>query len=339
MQPRVSIHLVASNAMSTLPDVLGSLAEQTFDDVRLRIVDNASNDGLVEFFRAHAPTTSMIRNPHDKGVAIAHNQAIRLAMQAWGQKNLDRSYVLILATNTRLHPRALATLVQTLDAQPELGAVGPVVFKLFEENTLDEALRERVESDHLSSAGRVLRRGLVPYDLGAGEVFAEQFDTQQPVFAPAQSCLLVRASALTSVQHEGDQFLDTDLRTEETYTDLAWRLHRGGWGVATVTDAHAFKFSGVYNARGTSRQGRLGLRQRDRLLLLAKHVSLAQVVLHGPWLIIGEGIRSLKAGVKDRRGWSHLRSVLPYLSVMRRKRREMRSKHREPASVINAYVR
>lgn len=338
VQPRVSVHLVASNAMSTLPDVLGSLAEQTFQDVRLRIVDNASNDGLVEFFRAHAPTTSMIRNPHDKGVAIAHNQAIRLAMQAWGGKDLDRSYVLIQSTDTRLHPQALEHLVRALDEHPGLGAVGPLVFKLFEENTLDEALRERVESDHLASAGRVLRRGLVAYDLGRGEVFTDQFDDLHSVFAPASSSLLVRASALASVCHEGDQFLDTDLRTAETYTDLAWRLHRGGWSVATVTAAHAFKFSGVYNARGRSRQGRPGLRQRDRLLLLTKHTSIGQAFAHGPWLLVGDTIRTVRAGMRDARGWQHLRSAVPFFSVMRAKRKALRASNREPASVINAYI-
>lgn len=338
--PRVSVHMVTANSMLTLQDALGSLSRQTFEAFQLRIIDNASDDGLAEFIRTHAPAMFVVRNPHDKGVAVAHNQGVRLAMQAWRGRELSSTYILLLSTDTLLAADCLASLVERLDRDSELGAVGPIVYKLFEENSLDEALKERVESDHIESVGRLLTRGLYPVDRGRGEIDKGQYTDESFVFSPPNACILLRASALQQVKHEGEQFLDTDFRTEGVFSDLAWRLQRAGWGIAVEQSAVAHKFRGVYKPRkGKKHVQYVSLRQRDRLLYLAKHISFSQFVMRAPWLLLGESMRIARAVTADAHGLQNMRAAVRLFPRMKRKRREIKQAQRYTASVVNDYVR
>ncbi|PIR48061.1 hypothetical protein COV06_01535 [Candidatus Uhrbacteria bacterium CG10_big_fil_rev_8_21_14_0_10_50_16] len=339
MIPRVSVHLVTCNNMTTLPEVLKALSEQTLETFRLRVIDNASVDGLAEMLRHQSPSTVLVRNPNNKGVAVAQNQGVRLALQATGDQPTTQAYVLCLGIDTVLDAGCLDALVDQLDKDPTLAAVGPLILKLFEENRSDEALRERVESDHLASAGRFLTRGLAVEDRGKDEVNQNQYEGLTHVFALSDACVLLRLSALESIQHTGKQFFDTDFKTEECFVDLAWRLQRAGWGIAVTSDAHAYTFSGVYGEQVDTRKHRLrGLRQRDRLLCLAKHVSLGQVLRRSASFFIGDVLPTVKMVVGDRYGLSYLRSIGTTLPSIRKKRQEMKMQQREPVSVINGYI-
>lgn len=329
MLPRVSVQLVASNSMATLPDALSSLATQSWSAFRLRIIDNGSNDGLDTFFSKQGAAFACIRNPQDRGIAVAHNQGIRLAVQAAQESDWAKTYVLLLAPDTTLGPECLALLVAHLDTHPTDGAVGPMVLKLFEENRLDEALRERVASDHIASSGRVLTRSCVLVDRGEGEVNQGQFDAEMQVFAPAEACVLLRLSALIAVRQSVDAYIDTDMRTEEALADLAWRLQRGGWGSATVPQAFAYTFRGLYQAgRGTRRMGYLGLRERDRLLCLLQHVSWGNLLWRSPRLVVGAVQGCGRALLRDPYARQHLWSGVRLLPRVWRKRRAMHAQFR-----------
>lgn len=320
--------------MSTLQDVLGGLAEQTFQDFGLRLVDNASTDGLTEYLRATAPKTPMIRNPHNRGIAVAHNQGIRLALQAW--ENVDQRYILLLGTDVVLEPDTLERLVAFLDEHEDVGMVGPLLMKLFEENMLDEALRERVQSDHIASAGQLLSKRFCAVDQRVNEVVTDETDPQA-VFAPPTSCLLVRADALNKIMHEEEQFMDTDFRTEEAFTDLAWRLLRAGYASVLLPDVRAYQFAGVYRTRGSTAPARmLGLRQRDRFLLLVKHVSVSQLLGRFPWILLGETRAWMRALAKDSQTRSQLSLLGELWKRARTKRRELKGTH--PPQIVRPFV-
>ena len=322
--------------MSTLQDVLGGLAEQTFQDFGLRLVDNASTDGLTEYLRGTAPKTPMIRNPHNRGIAVAHNQGMRLALQAW--ERLDQRYILLLGTDVVLEPDTLERLVAFLDEHEDVAVVGPLLMKLFEENMLDEALRERVQSDHIASAGQLLSKRFCAVDQRVNEVVTD--DTEpQTVFVPPTGCLLVRADALNKIVHEGEQFMDTDFRTEEAFTDLAWRLLRAGYASVVLPDVRAYQFSGVYRAGGPAAPERmLGLRQRDRFLLLAKHVSLGQFLVRFPWIALGEGRVWVRALLKDKQTRSQLSLLGELWKRARVKRKDLKGAM-HPPNIVRPFVR
>ena len=80
------------------------------------VVDNASRDGSAELIEKRYPWVRLIVNHENVGFARANNQGIRAA---------TAPYVMLLNSDTVVHPGALRTLVSFLDRSRKTGAVGP----------------------------------------------------------------------------------------------------------------------------------------------------------------------------------------------------------------------
>ena len=79
------------------------------------VVDNASCDGSAAMVRERFPDVHLIENDTNVGFARANNQAIRVS---------NGRYVLLLNSDTRVLPGALASMIALLDAQPQVGIAG-----------------------------------------------------------------------------------------------------------------------------------------------------------------------------------------------------------------------
>jgi len=80
------------------------------------VVDNASGDGTARMVRECFPSVRLIANASNRGFAAANNQGLAVA---------SGRHVLFLNPDTIVRAGALATLVQTLDADETIGACGP----------------------------------------------------------------------------------------------------------------------------------------------------------------------------------------------------------------------
>ncbi len=112
--PRVSVGMPAYNSEKMIRASIDSILDQTFTDLELIIVDNASTDGTVALCEAVAARDSrvrVVRNPVNLGVNPNYRKAAQLARGEffkWQSTNdlLDRNYI--------------AACVEVLDAQPEV---------------------------------------------------------------------------------------------------------------------------------------------------------------------------------------------------------------------------
>jgi len=82
------------------------------------VIDNASSDDSVPLVRERFPWVQLIENRENVGFARANNQALQVA---------TGRYLLLLNSDTVVHPGALQTLIETLKQHPEAGATGPQV--------------------------------------------------------------------------------------------------------------------------------------------------------------------------------------------------------------------
>jgi len=94
--------------LPSLPAAVGSLTTQVI------VVDNGSTDGTAELLARH-PAVVVQRNPDNRGITRARNQALLLARGAM---------VVMLDADTVPQPGSLAALVAHLDANPAVGLVG-----------------------------------------------------------------------------------------------------------------------------------------------------------------------------------------------------------------------
>nr|WP_189664230.1 glycosyltransferase [Pseudomonas marvdashtae] len=117
---KVSIVLVTYNNLNlTIQCVNSILANTTWPDYQLIVVDNGSDDGTgdyLERLRQEVPTAKIILNPDNRGFAAANNQGLREA---------DGDILLLLNNDTVVPGGWLDPLVMHL-RDPSIGLVGPV---------------------------------------------------------------------------------------------------------------------------------------------------------------------------------------------------------------------
>jgi GT2 family glycosyltransferase len=112
----LSIAIVSYNTRRLMLDCLRSVFEST-QVIRFEIivVDNHSTDATVEAVRTSYPMVQIIANAQNRGFSKAVNQALGVSCGR---------YLLLLNSDTRLHPHALEHMVTCLDREPDIGAVG-----------------------------------------------------------------------------------------------------------------------------------------------------------------------------------------------------------------------
>lgn len=128
----VTVSIVNWNTKDELRECLSTVLSQNAVSLELNVVDNASSDGSAEMITSVFPgKVHLIENTANLGFGKAHNQSIR---QSHGR------YVLVLNPDTRLiEPDVLDKMVRYMDANPEIGMLGPRV--LYPDGTLQFSAR------------------------------------------------------------------------------------------------------------------------------------------------------------------------------------------------------
>lgn len=111
----VSVIVIARDVVDEVLACLASLERAGDLRVESILVDNGSRDGTVRAVRERHPETLVVALPRNEG-GSARNHGMRLAR---GRHRL------FLDSDALLTPGALRTMVEFLDARPDVGLVGP----------------------------------------------------------------------------------------------------------------------------------------------------------------------------------------------------------------------
>ncbi len=283
---RVSINIVTWNGLRYLPELLESIDAQTFRDFTVRVIDNGSDDGTVEYLASQRPDIMLVRNVKNHGFAAGHNQGIRYALDRWGEE-LDDRYILVANQDIILAPDFLGSLVAQADQYLKIGSFCGKLLRAYGENLNDEYLKETVRSERIDSTGIRSNRWRRFTDRGAGELDEGQYDNEQEVFGASGALAFYRASALSGVCVRGEYF-DEDFFSYKEDVDLAWRLQNLGWKARYVPSSVAYHFRGIYGKEKTGVLGRI----RDRR---KKRPFFAALSTRNHWLTILKNERMINA--------------------------------------------
>ncbi|GEO03917.1 hypothetical protein AAE02nite_15810 [Adhaeribacter aerolatus] len=118
MQPLVSIIGLCYNHRSFLPEAMASILNQTYSNLEIILVDDASTDGsaewLAEYCRQH-PQLKYIRHTHNTGNTRAFNEAFYVS---------SGEYIIDFATDDVLLPNRVAEQVKAFqELDPSYGVV------------------------------------------------------------------------------------------------------------------------------------------------------------------------------------------------------------------------
>ena len=220
-QPRsldLSIVIVSYNVVKLLRDCLDSLRPNLERlEAEVWVVDNASDDGSADMVAAEYPWVRLIRNPSNAGYAAANNVALR---QAGGR------YVLLLNPDTKLPPNTLVETLAEMDANPDLGILGPKLVRA--DGSLDRACRRSFPSPEIAFFRLFGLARLFPSSPRFARYNLLHLDPDQPadVDSVCGAFMLVRRDAMERVG-----LLDERFRMYGEDLDWAYRIKEAGWRV------------------------------------------------------------------------------------------------------------
>lgn len=247
-EPGLVVAIVNYNTRELLRDCLASLGDGGLDgvaDPHVIVVDNGSTDGSAAMVRSAFPWAQVIESGGNPGYAAANNLALRAA--GFASTPAPAAHVLLLNPDTVVPPGALAALVGCLEAEPDLGAVGPKL--VLGDGSLDRACRRGFPTPAVSFYRLSGLARLFPDSPRFGRYNMTFLDPDQPadVDSVVGACMLVRGAAVAQVGLLDERFwmYGEDL-------DWALRLKQAGWRVGyrpSVVVHHVKRAASRHSAR------------------------------------------------------------------------------------------
>lgn len=243
----VAVVIVNYNTSALLAECLSSLESDGLEglDAAIWVVDNHSSDDSVDMLRLQFPEVHRIACRENLGFAAANNLALRaLGFGPAGEKGanseaIDRAastapppaserfrHALILNADTVVPRGAVAQMVEDLEAEPDIGVVGPKL--ILRDGSLDLACRRGFPTPSVSFYRFSGLSRLFPKHPRFGRYNMTYLDPEEPadVDSVVGACMLVRGRAMEQVGLLDERFWMYG-------EDLDWslRFQQAGWRV------------------------------------------------------------------------------------------------------------
>lgn len=207
--PAVAIVVLTWENYEETADCLDSLRSVNYDNYRVIVVDNGSEDGSIDRLRREYGWCEFLINDDNLGFARGNNVGISHALDT------GTDYVLLLNDDTVVQSGFLNPLVDTMKRYDRVAAVGGV--------------------NLLPGSGRIHNAGYVfhPWLAAKGELLREPVSDDPYPVDFIQSCLILLNPA----------FLEEIGLLNERYfigmddVDLAWKAWARGWKVLVTPDS------------------------------------------------------------------------------------------------------
>jgi GT2 family glycosyltransferase len=294
----VSVVIVTWNSAPFLRRCLAALAAQTYRQIEVIHVDNASTDDSAAIVRGGARATHII-NDTNRGFSAAVNQAVRIA---------NGEFFLLLNPDAYLEPDYVSSLVAALNGE----GLGMATGKLLQ-----------ADSGSVDSKGIRMTRSGRHFDIDQGKPDTRPPipDTPIEVFGVSGAAAMYTRSFITDVT-VGGEFLDEDFFAFREDADVAWRGRLFGWRAIYVPEAVA------YHVRTVTPEKRRALSAvtnmhgvKNRFLLRLKNEGLYLAIRNAPFELTRDLIVILATLTIER-------SSLPALTWLWKNRKRIMEKRR-----------
>jgi GT2 family glycosyltransferase len=270
---KASVIVVSWNGIEYLEDCLNTVLSQSYPDLEVIVIDNASTDGSAHFVAETYPQVRLISNERNLGFAAGTNMGLQ---EATGE------LLVLLNQDTVVQPNWLSALVEPLMTDMSIGIVGAKAF--YPDGTIQHAggyVDIRGEGEHI---------GRRQEDRG-------QFDQVRDVDFVTGASLAISQRAFRALGGLDEEF------TPAYYEDVDWcyRARTAGYRVVYVPGATLIH----KEASMAAEQGYAGmcLRHRNRMRFVLKHWPLDKLSgeflkAERSWLQeLGEGSEQLVAAL------------------------------------------
>lgn len=331
--PSVSVIVVNFNGKEYLEECFDSLANQNFPRDRLEVimVDNASQDGSVEFVRERFPWIKIITNKQNTGYSRAVNQGARAG---------QGEYLAVLNNDTKADAGWLNNLLLPVLSQGDVACSCSKILSW-------DGRRIDFVGGSLSFYGH-------GFKINVGSADSKEFDRERPVLFPCGGAMLVDRKIFLDVGG-----FDEDYFAFFEDVDFGWRLWVLGYRVIFAPRSVVYHRYHATTARFGYEKERFLLERNalytifknynDELLqrifptaaLLALQRGLVETDLKLESYQIGDSVPPVGADASaeriSRMTASHLlaiREALAHLPQMTKKRKDIQGRRRRSDTVI-----
>jgi len=241
--PAVAIIILTWENYEETADCLDSLRSISYDNYRVIVVDNGSEDGSIDRLQQEYDWCEFLVNDENLGFARGNNVGISYALET------GTDYVLLLNDDTLVQPDFLTPLVDTMERYDSVAAVGGV--------------------NLLPGSGTIHNAGYVfhPWLAAKGELHREPVSDDPYPVDFVQSCLILLHP----------EFLgEIGLLNEEYFigmddVDLAWKARASGWKVLVTPESRIYHRVGE---TGSSSPFSIYHKTRNKLQFAQENLSL-----------------------------------------------------------------
>jgi GT2 family glycosyltransferase len=252
--PLISVIIVNYNGRKFLPDCLTSIFQQTYFPLEVIMVDNASNDGSVEYVQQNFPDVKLFIQSTNLGFAGGTNAGIRKSAG---------DFILTLNNDTIIFPHFIDELIKPMVSDTSVGmCASKMVFP----------------DGRINSTAICISRSGAAWDRGLGEVDHGQYEVAEEVFGPCAGAALYRSTMLEKIG-----LFDEDFFLYMEDVDLAFRARLSGWKCTYVSSARVIHFHGGSTAPGSDISVYYG--NRNLLWYVVKNFPKRTLLIFMPWIV------------------------------------------------------
>lgn len=224
---------------------LASLAQNTYPNHSIIILDNDSSDGSLEAIQEKYPDAQMVSLENNLGYAGNNNVGIEIALQ---QK---ADWVFILNEDTVLNEDCIEKLVSEGEKDRKIGIVGPMVYHYD-------------EPEYIQSAGGMLGQYWESIHIAKNELDTGQVHLPRPVEWVSGCAIMIRSEVIKDIG-----MLDARFFYYWEETEWCLRANKAGYKILHVPSAKLWH-KGVQRDY-IAKPSLLYYDTRNHLLLLKKH--------------------------------------------------------------------
>ncbi len=236
------------NGESHLRQFLPSVVLHTPEWVDIVVADNGSSDGSLDLLRSDFNSVKIVELHTNYGFAEGYNRAL---------EQLEYDFVILLNSDVEVSQGWLEPLLEELDSDPSVGAVGPKLRSYSEREKFEYA---GASGGYIDYFGYPFCRGRILQTL---EVDSGQYDDKCDLFWVSGAAFGCRLSLFRSLGG-----FDSDFFAHMEEIDLCWRMQLAGYNIRIVPQSVVYHLGG--GTLQTNSPRKVMLNHRNNLAMLYK---------------------------------------------------------------------
>ena len=258
MPKNIAVNILAYNGEKLIAPCLKSVFAQTYSEVKVLVIDNASKDKSVAMTRNFAQENKkfpirIIENKENIGFAAGHNQGIRES---------EGEYVFCLNQDVVLDKDFIKIAVEAMERDGKIGAVQGKLYKI---NDINRPSRETIDT-----TGLLIFKNRRVVNRGQGEKENGQYNKTEEIFGADGAAPIYRRQALEHAKINNEYFDESFFCYKEDI-DLSWRMRLLGWKILYEPKAVGYHLRGA--GEGAVIRPKEIIKQRKKISPFAKFHS------------------------------------------------------------------